>query len=316
MSSGQGNALGRKISDIRRWAKHLAAGSDVFWAAVLLLPSIVFLALFTYWPLARTFFLAMHDAPFGKGESYFVGIENIERVVDDPLFWKVLANTAIYTFVTLPLSVGFALGISLLLNGKFRAVGLYRASFFYPVMIPSVAAGLVWVFIYAPGYGLMNHALRAVGLPTLEWLYDSQWALPAIILVNVWKLSGYFMVIFLAGLQLIPNDLYEAAELEGAGLFQKLWYLTLPLLSPTLYFVLIIGLLHTFQVFDFVYVMTAGGPTDSTNVLVYFIYQHAFRYWDMGFASTLAVIFIVLSTIVLGALAATMGRRVFYQGKS
>lgn len=301
-------------SRMARWREFLFWRSDAPAAFALLFPSLFFLTIFTYWPIVQTIDLTLHDFSLGSDSHEYVGLENVRKVLSDPMFWKVLKNTGIYTVVTLPLSVGVALAMALLVNGKVRAAGFYRAAFFYPVMIPSVAAALLWVFILAPGYGLMSHALQALGLPSIEWLYSSSWALPAIILVSVWKLSGYFMIILLAGLQLISEDLYEAADLEGANVWQKLIHITLPLLSPTLYFVLIIGLLYTFQVFDYVYVMTAGGPSDSTNVLIFFIYQNAFRYWDIGYAATLALIFMVLSTITLGILGFTLGRRVFYQG--
>lgn len=298
-------------ASVSRWFR---SESDTVAAIFLLLPSLLFLAVFTYWPIIQTIDLSLHDFSLGSSERHFTGLDNFERVYDDDLFWRVMKNTIAYTVITLPVATAVALSMALLVNGKLKAAWFYRTAFFYPVMIPSVAAALVWVFILAPGYGLMSHALDALGLPPIEWLYSSSWALPAIILVSVWKLSGYFMIIMLAGLQLIPDDLYEAADLEGATLPQKLFHITLPLLSPTLYFILIIGLLHTFQIFDYVYVMTAGGPADSTNVLIYLIYQNAFRYWDIGYAATLALIFIALSTVTLLIIGATVGRKIFYQG--
>lgn len=306
--------INKSNSGAAHTAQQFRRRSDVRAAILLLLPSLMFLAVFTYWPIIQTFDLALHDFSLGSSQRQFIGLENFDRVFDDSLFWRVLTNTLTYTVVTLPVSIAVALCLALLVNGKLKGAGFYRAAFFYPVMIPSVAAALLWVFILAPGYGLMSHALEALGLPSIEWLYSSKWALPAIILVSVWKLSGYFMIILLAGLQLVPDELYEAADLEGATIVQKLFHITLPLLSPTLYFILIIGLLHTFQIFDYVYVMTAGGPADSTNVLIYFIYQNAFRYWDIGYAATLAVIFIVLSTATLLLIGATLGRKIFYQG--
>lgn len=277
-------------------------------------PSFLFLAAFTYWPIARSIYFSFHDVVLGDPEIFWLGLDNYKRLLTDGLFWKVLGNTAFYTLMTIPLSIVCALFLALGLNNKMRGLSFYRSAFFYPIMIPSVAAGMVWVFLYAPGYGPINEALAWLGLPTLGWLYDSKWALTAIVVMSVWKYSGYFMLILLAALQLVPQDLYEAARLDGISAWHRLIHITIPLISPSLYFVIVIGLLHSYQIFDYVYVMTQGGPADSTNVLTFYIYQNGFQYQDIGYASTIANILLLFVLGLIGLVALTIGRRVHYMG--
>ncbi|PTW54340.1 carbohydrate ABC transporter membrane protein 1 (CUT1 family) [Breoghania corrubedonensis] len=292
-----------------------ARRKEALLAYAFLFPSFLFLATFTYWPIIRSFWFSLHDVVLGDPEIFWMGAENYMRVLDDALFWKVLANTAFYTLTTIPISILAALLLAVALDRKLRGMAIYRSAFFYPVMIPSVAAGMVWVFLYAPGYGPINAALGAIGLPHLDWLYDSDLALSAIVIMSAWKYSGYFMLILLAALKLVPSDLYEAARLDGVSGVQRLLHITIPLISPTLYFVVVIGILHSYQVFDYVYVMTQGGPADSTNVLTYYIYQNGFQYQDIGYASTVANTLLVFMLGLIGLVALTLGRRVHYLGE-
>jgi ABC-type sugar transport system permease subunit len=284
-------------------------------AMAMLLPSLVFLATFTYWPIMRSLYFSFHDVMLGSNKIYFLGWENYERVLHDALFWKSFRNTAFYTLITIPSALVCALLLAVGLDSKIRGVALYRSAFFYPVMIPSVAAGMVWVFLYAPGYGPINGMMDTLGLPKLEWLYSSEWAMPAIIVMSIWKYSGYFMLILLAALQLVPRDLYEAAKLDGVSGWNQLIHITIPLISPTIYFVIIIGILHSYQIFDYVFVMTQGGPADATNVLTLYIYQNAFQYQDIGFASTVANMLLLFIGGLIAVIASTIGRRVHYLGK-
>jgi multiple sugar transport system permease protein/sn-glycerol 3-phosphate transport system permease protein len=287
---------------------------DIPAAALMLLPSLVFLALFTYWPILRSVWFSFHDVMLGSPEIFFLGLENYTRLLADGLFWKSFGNTALYTLLTIPLSIICALLLAVALDTRLRGMAFYRSAFFYPVMIPSVAAGMVWVFLYAPGYGPINGLMAALGLPRLEWLYDRSWAMPAIILMSIWKYAGYFMLILLAALQLVPRDLYEAARLDGVSATRQLLHITIPLISPTLYFVIIIGVLHSYQIFDYVYVMTQGGPADATNVLTFYIYQNAFQFQDIGYASAVANALLLFIIALIAILAATLGRRVHYLG--
>jgi multiple sugar transport system permease protein/sn-glycerol 3-phosphate transport system permease protein len=292
-----------------------ARRSEILLAYALLLPSLIFLAAFTYWPILRSVWFSLHDVLLGDPNTYWVGADNYLRLLDDRLFWKVLSNTAFYTLTTIPLSIAAALMMAIALNSKLHGMAIYRSAFFYPVMIPSVAAGMVWVFLYAPGYGPINGILTSIGFPRLDWLYDSKWALPAIVFMSVWKYSGYFMLIILAALKLVPSDLYEAARLDGVNAWHRLLHITIPLISPTLYFVIIIGTLHSYQIFDYVYVMTQGGPADSTNVLTYYIYQNGFQYQDIGYASALANALLIFVMGLIGLVAVTLGRKVHYLGE-
>lgn len=293
----------------------MARRNEAALAYLLLAPSLLFLAAFTYWPILRSIWFSLHDVLLGDPEIFWLGTENYERLLRDGLFWKTLRNTAFYTLITVPLSIVVALLLAVGLDSKLRGMAIYRSAFFYPVMIPSVAAGMVWVFLYAPGYGPVNEALAALGLPQFNWLNDSSLALPAIMLMSIWKYSGYFMLILLAALKLVPSDLYEAARLDGVSGWHQLVHITVPLISPTLYFVIIIGLLHSYQIFDYVYVMTQGGPADATNVLTFYIYQTGFQYQDIGYASTLANTLLLSVLALIGVIAVTLGRRVHYLGE-
>lgn len=284
-------------------------------AFAMLLPSLVFLSAFTYWPILRSIYFSFHDVMLGSSKIIYLGWENYERVLNDALFWKSFRNTAFYTLITIPAAIVCALLLAVALDSKIRGVALYRSAFFYPVMIPSVAAGMVWVFLYAPGYGPINGMMDTLGLPKLEWLYSAEWAMPAIMVMSIWKYSGYFMLILLAALQLVPRDLYEAARLDGVSAWDQLIHITIPLISPTIYFVIIIGILHSYQIFDYVFVMTQGGPADATNVLTLYIYQNAFQYQDIGFASTVANMLLLFIGGLIAVIASTIGRRVHYLGR-
>lgn len=289
--------------------------SETLLAAALLAPAALFLALFTYWPILRSLWFSLHDVMLGDPQIFWMGLENYTRLLDDALFWKALGNTALYTLITIPVSIAVALGLAVAVDDGLKGLALYRSAFFYPVMIPSVAAGMVWVFLYAPGYGPINAALQGVGLPPLGWLYDSAWALPALMLMSVWKYSGYFMLILLAALKLAPSDLYEAARIDGVGPVSRFVFITVPMIMPTLYFVMVIGVLHSYQIFDYVLVMTQGGPADATNVLTYYIYQVGFQYQDIGYASALANTLLLFVLGLIGVIALTVGRRVHYLGE-
>ncbi|MBT9489627.1 MAG: sugar ABC transporter permease [Rubrivivax sp.] len=288
---------------------------EIATAVVMLAPSLLFLAAFTYWPILRSAVYGFYDVQLGSPEVFFVGWENYQRLWHDALFWTSLRNTVVYMVVTVPTSIAMALLLAVALDRGLRGTALYRSTFFYPVMIPSVAAGMVWVFLYAPGYGPINGLLQSLGLPQLEWLSDKRYALPAIIFMSIWKYAGYFMLILLAALQLVPRDLYEAARLDGVSGWRQLRHITVPLISPTLYFVLIIGVLHSYQIFDYVFVMTQGGPADATNVLTFYIYQNAFQFQDIGTASAIGNILLLVVGGLIAVVAGTLGRRVHYMGR-
>ncbi len=283
-------------------------------AYLYLLPSLAFLALFTYYPISFSAYLSLFRWNVLNPEKVFVGIENYLSLWQEPLFWLVLRNNLFYALGTIPTTMALALFLAVLVNQKLGgARSLYRVALFYPTMIPMVAAAMLWVWIFNPGIGLFNYYLGFLGVPKVEWLYDRHWALPAIIIMSIWKNFGYFMLIYLAALQGIPSELHEAAGIEGAGAWRRFWNITFPLLTPASLFVFIVAIISSFQVFDQVFVMTQGGPADQTNVLVFYIYQHAFRFWDIGMGATLTTIFVCLLLVLIMVVFRYLGRRIYYE---
>jgi multiple sugar transport system permease protein len=237
---------------------------------------------------------AMGDASVAR----FVGLSNYRQILENPLFWKALGNTFFVVAVGGPLSVLASLAAALLVSGRrVRFPGLFRSIYFMPVVTTLVAVAIVWRYLYHPNYGLVNWALGALHLPTVDWLGDPRWAMPAIILMSVWKNFGYNMLIFVAGLQSIPEELYEAASLDGAGSWARFVHITLPGLAPTFLFVGVTTMLGQFQLFSEPYVMTQGGPLKATTTVVLLMYEEGFRWWRLGLAAALAFVLFVLMLI-------------------
>jgi multiple sugar transport system permease protein len=231
----------------------------------------------------------------------FIATENYERLLADPLFWKALRNTAYFALVGGPLSILVSLAAALLVDARAtRLKGVFRTVLFLPVTTTLVAVAVIWRYLYHPRYGLLNHALSYVGIEPIDWLGDPVWAMPAIILMAVWKNFGFNMIVFLAGLQAIPERLYEAALLDGAGAWRRLRDITIPMLAPTFLFVGIVTAIGYLQLFTEPYVMTRGGPASSTLSVVLLMYEQGFRWWNMGYAAAVAV---VLFAIILAATA-------------
>jgi len=229
----------------------------------------------------------------------FIGIDNYVSLFRNPDFGRALRNTFYYGLVGGPLSIAASLGAALLVNAKLSPLkGFFRSIYFAPYVTTLVAAAVIWRYLLHTRYGLVNYGLGALGINPVDWLGDARWALPAIILMSIWKNFGYNMVIFVAGLQSIPEDLYEAAELDGAGRWHRFRHVTLPMLAPTLGFVTIITLIGYFQLFAEPYVMTQGGPLRSTTSLVLLMYEEGFRWWRMGMAA--AVAFVLFGIVLVG----------------
>lgn len=271
---------------------------EALWAAFFLAPSLAGLALFTLFPVGAS--LALSTTAWDLiGRPAFVALENYRAVAGDPLFWKVLLNTAYYAGGTVPLVVVLSLALALALNGPIRGRVALRTLYFMPVVSSTVAVAMVWRWIYAP-FGAVNALLTRLGLPAIPWLVSPTWAMPAVIGMSVWQNLGYSMVIFLAGLQGIPRHLYDAAAVDGATGWQRFWRITLPLLSPTTFFVLVMALISSFQVFGQVYMLTEGGPAYATSTIVFYIYEKAFLSLHMGYASALAwVLFAIIFLLTL-----------------
>ncbi len=264
-------------------------------------PALVLIGAFFGVPVLASLLLSFTDfdvyAVARPDRLRFVGLENYRRLLDDPRFWLAFRNTAYFVLVGGPLSIAVSLAAALLLDarlGRFR--GFFRSVLFLPVVTTLVAVAVVWRYLYHPRLGLLNHLLARVGIDPIDWLGDPAWAMPAIILLAVWKNFGFNMVVFLAGLQSVPARLYEAACLDGAGAWQQFRRVTLPLLRPTLVFVTIITGIGYFQLFAEPYVMTQGGPAGATLSVVLLMYEEGFRWWNMGYGAAVAF---VLFTVIL-----------------
>jgi multiple sugar transport system permease protein len=230
----------------------------------------------------------------------FAGLDNYRALLEDALFREVLFNTAYYVAGVVPLNILISLGLAVWLNSKLRGVTFYRLAFFLPVVTVTVAVSLVWKWMYEPHVGLINAALGWLGINGPTWLGDPRWAMPALILMSVWKGFGYNMVVFLAGLQGIPATVHEAAVIDGASTWQRFWRITLPLLSPAIFFAVVMTVITSFQVFDQALVMTRGGPVNATNTIVLYIYQNGFEFFRMGYAAAMAwVLFAIILAFTL-----------------
>ena len=266
-------------------------------------PAILFLLVFAAGPFLFTIYVSLHDwnmlTPIGS--MPFRGLDNYRYLLtEDPLFRQTFRNTVVYALGTVGTSVALALAVALVLNTGVRFRAFWRAVFFLPYITSSVAIAIVWNNLYQPNYGLFNGVLELANLPTQDFLSSLGQAMPSVIAVAVWHGVGYYMIIFLAGLQAIPADVYEAAKLDGAGFVRLLVTITLPLLRPTLLFVVVVNTLNALQVFDLVFILTSGGPVNATNTVVLYMYDTAFQFLRMGRATAMAVmLFGVIFVITL-----------------
>jgi multiple sugar transport system permease protein len=274
-------------------------------AFLFLAPALFMLTVFFFFPVIAAFGMSFTDFDIYSLANFsflrVIGFENYIELAKDPLFWKALKNTFYFVFVGGPLSLFVSLSAALLVNSKLvRFQGIFRVTFFTPVVATLVSVAIVWRYIYHPRFGLLNYFLDFFGIDSIDWLGDPVWAMPAIILLAVWKNFGYNMIIFIAGLQNIPEELYEAARIDGAGWFGQFRSITIPMLAPTTLFVGIITMIGYFQLFAEPYVMTQGGPVNSTLSIVLYMYQEGFRWWNMGYSASLA--FVLFAIILIGTI--------------
>ena len=265
-------------------------------------PALVLIAVFFFLPVAASLLLSITDFDLysvaNPANVRIVGARNYVDLLHNPTFWLALKNTFYFALIGGPLTVGASLAAALLLNAKVvRFKTVFRTIYFLPFVTTLVAVAIVWRYLYHPQYGFFNYALSAIGIHPIDWLGDPHWAMPAIILLAVWKNFGYNMLIFIAGLQSVPVDLYEAASLDGAGAVRQFWHVTLPNLAPTFFFVGVVTMIGYFQLFAEPYVMTTGGPLGATKSLVLFMYEEGFRWWRLGVAASIAFL---LFLIILG----------------
>jgi sn-glycerol 3-phosphate transport system permease protein len=280
---------------------------------LLVLPTLAGILTFTVWPIVAGAWGSLSLQNQAHQKPVFAGLDNYAALVTDPLFWRVIGNTLIYTLGTVPASIALALFMALLLNRKARGIGWLRSAFFYPTMMPMVSVAAIWLFMYNPQIGLVNGALQALHLGQPNWLGDDTFTLPALMILGIWKQAGYLMIFYLAGLQSLPKDVYEAAELDGAGPIQTLARLTWPLLGGTTLFVATIAIAGAFQTADQIYIMTDGGPNNASNLLLFHTYVTAFRFGDLGTAQALTVVLLLMLLVVTTANLVFGGRGAYYE---
>ncbi|HEV8306036.1 MAG TPA: sugar ABC transporter permease [Methylomirabilota bacterium] len=269
-------------------ARHL------FHAYLFVAPVLLLFGVFRVVPAVQTLLYSVYKVELVRGRFTFLGLENFQALLADPGFRKAAVNTLVYVAAIVPISAALGLGLAVLFNTRFRLRELFKAIYFAPMVTSTAAAAMVWWWLYNPQFGLFNVLLRLVGIPDQPWLMSSRTALVSIIIFSIWKSLGYNMIIYLAGLQAIPAQFYEAATIDGAGAPARFWRISVPLLAPTTTFLLIYNSILAFQVFDQVFVLTGGGPAGATNVVVLEVYRQAFERYNFGYAAAEATVLFVL----------------------
>lgn len=290
----------------RRWATHING-----W--LLLMPAAIMLGIFTHYPAVTTIIDSFFSTPRGARPAVFVGIDNYQAMIEDPIFWRALDNNIIYALSTIPLTIALAMAMAVAVNGNIAGRALMRLSFFTPTVMPMIAVANIWLFFYSPGYGMVDQILSLFGVPAHNWLGNEHTALACLIVVAIWKDAGFFMIFYLAALQQMPPALGEAAALEGASRWYFFRRVTFPLLMPTTLFVLINAVINSFRLVDHIVVMTRGGPNNTTALLLFYIYEIGFKFWDTAFAATLTVVLLVLLAILALGQFIALDRRIHYQ---
>ena len=289
----------------------LRVGQQARAAYLFMLPSLLILALFVVLPIAQAAWISLHNWSLGNAQQPFVGLENYQDLLGDERFWNALRNTLVYTVGVVPAQVVLALVFALMLNEKLHGRAMFRAIFFLPVLVSFAVEAIIWRFLLDPDIGLIAYYSSLLHLPAIEWLRSTTWAMPAVIIVSVWRWFGFNLVILLAGLQGIPEVYYEAAKVDGASAWQRFWRVTLPLLRPALLFAVVNAIIAALQAFDQVYVLTRGGPLFSTETIVSYIFHQGFEVYDMGYASSAAmVLFLLIFMLTLGQLRVLRYREV------
>lgn len=279
---------------------------------LLISPNMLLLAAFTFWPMIYNAYLSTISWNFLSPIRRFVGLRNYETVLSSEIFRTVLINTAVFTVISVAVTMVLGLGLALLLNQPLRWRDGARAVLFTPTVLSGAAIAIVWIYIFDPRFGLLAQILGWFGIISPNWLADPNWAMPALLIVYIWKNAGYAVVIYLAGLQTIDQTLYEAARIDGAGPWGQFWHVTLPGLSPISFFLLVTSILACFQAFDIIQVMTEGGPVNATNMLVYHLYERGFIQSQAGPAGVVAMVMFVIMLILTILQLRFIERRVHY----
>ena len=286
-------------------------------AYMLIIPSLIFLLMFTVYPVFKSVYSSFFIDKLGVSEPIFCSVTNYKNLMEDEIFWKVIKNNLLFTGLAVPISMVLGLSLALLLNDskmmkKVKGLGMLRTSFFYPTVIPMIAVANVWLFIYTPDFGILDKILYFLNITPLNWLGDENVVLVATIIMYVWKEVGFLMIFYLAGLQTVPDDLYEAATIDRANWWHKLKYITLPMISHTSLFVSVIALTNSFKMVDHIEIMTGGGPNNASNLLLYYIYQVSFNYWDNGKAAALTVVMLLMLLTITSIRFFRREKKIFY----
>lgn len=276
-------------------------------------PNFLLFIIFTYWPLVYQGYLSLVHWDMISPVKRFVGLENYAYLFSDPDFHRVMFNTLYFTVAVLVGSLALGLALALLLNQRLRGRNFARTVVFAPVILSGAAVGLVWAYIFDPNYGLMRTILGWFGLPPIDWLGSPAWAMPAVIIVYLWKNLGYSAMIYLAGLQNIPAELYEAARVDGAGRWQQFLHVTLPQLSPVTFFLIVTTIISSVQAFDIISVMTDGGPVGATTTLIWYMYEQGFRAFRAGIAAASGMLMFIILLVVTLVQVGWLQRKVYYE---
>ena len=282
-------------------------------AWLLLLPALILLFAFTHLPAVQTVIDSFWSTPRGRRPSVFVGFGNYERLMADPTFRLAMINNAIYAAITIPLSIGLALAMAIFVQGRIAGRAFLRMSYFTPTVLPLIAVANIWLFFYLPGFGLFEQIRGALGLSPRNWIGRPETALYSIMAVTVWNQAGFFMIFYLAALQTIPTSLREAAAIEGCPRWTFFRRVVWPLLMPTTLFLSVNATINAFRMVDHVFVMTQGGPNNSSMLLLYYIYEQGFRFWDTAYASALTVVMVVILAIIGIGQFFLLDRKVHYR---
>jgi multiple sugar transport system permease protein len=297
----------------RRQRQRLAGQTrlEFRWGVLMATPAILGFVIFTIGPMLASFFFSLTDWTIGATPN-FVGADNYTRLVGDELFWKSLSVTTYYTLGAVPLTLIVGFFLALLLNQRVRGLSFWRTLYYVPTLVPAIANAILWLWIFNPDFGLLNSVLRQAGLPTSQWIYSETAVVPSLVIMSTWGF-GNAMVIFLAGLQGVPRHLYEAVSIDGGGTWARFRYVTLPMMTPTIFYNLVVGVIGTFQVFNQAYVMTQGGPNNASLFYIFYLYRTAFTESEMGYASALAWVLFMVIMVVTFLLFQNARRWVYYE---
>ncbi len=283
------------------------------YAWLLLMPALILLFAFTHYPAVTTFWASFFSTPRGRRQAEFVGLENYITLIEDETFWQVLLNNTWFALITIPVSISLALIMALWVDGKLRGRSFIRMAYFAPTVLPLIAVANIWMFFYTPGFGLIDQVRGLFGFGEVNWLGDPELALGSVIVVAIWKEAGFFMIFYLAALQSIPPSLREAAAIEGASRWTYFRRIVFPLLMPTTLFVSVNAVINSFRLVDHIFVMTNGGPNNASSLLLFYIYETAFQYWETAYASTLTVVLLLLLSLLAIGQFYFVDRKVHYR---